>query len=147
MTQPRPDAGLPSRHAIAILLGVTVLAVVLLAGSIWIILPEQQESPPQAQFEWEYNSDELTATHEGGDAIPASQLSVRGNGITNNGDTLPESNQYTADTTLTFGDQVVIGTGHYQWTNDSAPSTIRLVWTSPDGDQAATIAQWEGPSN
>lgn len=146
MTQPRPDVGLPSNHAITILLGVTTVAAVLLAGSIWIILPEQQESPPQAQFDWEYTGEELTATHQGGDAIPASRLSVRGPGITNSGDPLSESTQYTADATLTFGDQVIIGTGHYQWTTDSAPSTVRLVWTAPDSDQVATIAQWEGPS-
>lgn len=147
MTQQGPSEGLPARQAIALLLGVTFLCAVVLAGSIWVMLPEQQESPPNTKFVWEYNGDDLTATHQGGDTIPASRLSVRGTGITNSGNPLTESNQYTTDATFTFGDQVVIGTGHYAWTNDSAPSTIRLVWTSRDGDQAATIAQWGGTSS
>lgn len=145
MSPTPPHDRLPSKQAIRILLGVTVLAVLVLAGSIWIILPEEQESPPIAQFEWEYDGDELTATHNGGDGMPADRLSVRGDGITNSGDPVSESGQYPADATITYRDQIVIGTGYYQWTTDSASPPIRLVWTSQDGERAVTIAKWQGP--
>lgn len=137
------DDSIPSWAAICILLGITLLATVIVAGTIWVGIPTPPESPPSVQFTWEDTGDELVVTKKGGDDIEAHQLAVYGENITHSRDRLSESDQFDADATLTYGDQIVIGSGYYRWTNASKRQPVRLVWRSSDGELADTIARWE----
>lgn len=72
------------------------------------------------------------AAHDGGDPIPADGLTVAvSRSATTTLETTPVTSERTAD------DSVTVATA----TGDDA--VVRLVWSSPNCGETATIAQWE----
>jgi flagellin-like protein len=82
------------------------------------------------------DSDEgkLTITHDGGDSIEASQLSITGN----------------ADgpfelTDCGFGCTSKVSSGTSVATSAVSSDTVRVVWESSSGGDTATLGKWTGP--
>jgi len=144
MTPPDDDTGVTARTAIVVLVVVTLAAAVAISGALWLAVSTGPETTPQTKIRWQEDGQTLTAVHAGGDAVPASELSVVSESLTNSGDSLPETDPYGPDSTFSEGDQITIGTAHYEWTNSSETATVRLVWIRRDGEYSGTIAVWEG---
>lgn len=118
------------------------------AWTVWDTVQLPDDSPdggpdevvPQVSFAIEYDSDEraLTITHQGGDTVVASNLSVYGDGIERTG-TWEELGGTTSGTSdgepsVTAGDRVTVGvTSEY---------SVRVVWES--GQDSATLATKTG---
>lgn len=75
--------------AVAVLLGVTVVAVAGTAGVLWTLTPDDEPRAPTAVFDAEQDAtavavdgerievSRVTFRHEGGDRVPADELEVR----------------------------------------------------------------------
>ncbi|MDS0283293.1 hypothetical protein [Haloarcula onubensis] len=107
---------------------------------------------PAAAFGFDYdgsatgNGDTgvLTITHSGGDAIDATTLSVRGDGIVDPADASAAVTasgttwaSATGEETVTAGTSVTVGV--------ASDCDVRLVWEAPDGGMSVTLAQYDGP--
>jgi len=130
-----------------------ILAAVI--GTFVLGLGDQvSESAPQAQFTFDYDSttpDSITVTHDGGDAIDASDLNVSVSGAVATG---TPNGQYTwtelGGTTdpVSAGASAVVNEGNTDATDgsndlDLSDSTIRVIWSSSNSDATATIGRFE----
>jgi len=99
--------------------------------------------PPDTSFRFGYDAGarELTAIHESGDAVPAAELFLRGDGIeTGRWDRLGGTTSDTTDegqSRVTKGDTLTLS---------DVPSDyeVRLVWEPVDGDRVVTLAENTG---
>ena len=94
----------------------------------------------------------LTITHDGGDQIQASQLSLTGvegyednggngcNEFTFGGDSSPANEDYP----FTGSDDVNAG-NNIEGAVES-DDTVRVVWESTEGSDSSTLGQWDGPN-
>lgn len=96
--------------------------VVLRSGTI-----RQTPSAPAVAFGFEYADDAVTITHEGGDSVAGPNLSVRVAGDPA-GATFPEE--------VSAGDAVTVALSEVE-----SGATVRVVWTAPDGDFSAVLAE------
>lgn len=133
-----------AEFATAILFGVTVLVALSLAGPLGSY-PLEQNRAPDVDFDRSYDGETLTFTYTGGDVIFAGSLLVRSDAIKNSGGPLSETSRYEPEDILRQGDRIVIGAGHYEWTDSSDTGLVRIIWVSYDGESSATLAEWEGP--
>ena len=147
---------LAEKRAVSPVIGVILMVaitVILAAviGTFVLGLGESVQSTPQAKFAFDYQNDNVTVTHEGGDAISSKELSVAASSAFHyyNG-TTPEggsASSYTFDTMgingeVSAGNSVMIGrsgTGNFN------SDTVRVVWSDLDTDKSATLGKWSGP--
>jgi hypothetical protein len=97
-------------------------------------------APPTASFQFDYDeaAGTLTITHEAGDAIPASALSVRGEGIAATGPwTALGGSTHTQD-----GEELVVAGDRIQLDAESN-FDVRLIWESSSG--SAVLVRGAGP--
>ena len=113
--------------------GMLILAAVV--GSFVLGLGESTAVYPQASFNWDYDGESVTITHQSGDTIDGSNLYVRGTTGTGSID----------KTWAEYGvDEVIAGTSvTVQNVTDSFD--LDLVWVSDDGDASATLSVFVGP--
>ncbi len=114
------------------------------AWTVWDTVQLPDTSPdgvvPQVSFETAYDSDEraLTITHQAGDAVVASNLTVSGDGIEQTGmwAELGGTTSATSDgePSVTTGDRVTVGT--------RSEYSVQLVWDS--GQDSATLVSETG---
>ncbi|WP_459194369.1 hypothetical protein [Halosimplex sp. J119] len=106
------------------------------------------ERTPTAMFGFDYEETgdgvgTLEIRHEGGDAIPRSELYVRGSGFADVEDVDQTSaGQWQGsasgdDESVAAGDRVTVGA--------ASDYEISVVWESADGDTASTIMEGQGP--
>ena len=83
---------------VILMVAITVILAAVIGTFVLGLGDQVSESAPQAQFTFDYDStnNELTVTHDGGDAIEASTLVVKGD-IPTDTDGTPDNTQ-TADT-------------------------------------------------
>lgn len=152
-------------HAVSDVIGtVLIVAVtVVIAAAVvtfFIQISQQPQEVPQAAFDFDYQSDDsapirekVTIRHLSGEAVDASQVSILVEGAATPSSVVNDRytwRQLDADTP----DEVVAGesvnvsrrslrpTSPYnQLSLDSA--NVELIWTSPDGSQSFTLAEWE----
>lgn len=109
-------------------------------------------APPQIAFEFDYDaaaadsSDTgvLTITHSAGDNADAATLSVGGSGIValdgiDTDVTAPETNwsDATGVEEVSAGRSVTVGV--------RSDCRVSVIWTAPDGDESAVLAEYDGP--
>lgn len=128
----------------------------------WVIWSQRVEGgsaggqpvAPQAVFSLDYDTSRtsgtdtgvVTLTHDGGDTLTGSQVSIRGSGIVEldgvETDVTAPGTTWGGATGLkdvAAGDQVTIGvTTEYK---------LRVVWESANGERSATLASYSGPDS
>jgi len=101
---------------VILMVAITVILAAVIATFV-LDLGGDQEQAPQASFSLDGN----TVTHEGGDTIPAAELTV-----------VSAGGGSWSDTSVSAGDSF------------SATNTpTRVVWNDPDSDNSATLASFE----
>jgi FlaG/FlaF family flagellin (archaellin) len=117
----------------------TVVATVLLVAIVLVIsvgvfslgadvASDVQDPPPQASFEFTQNGNALTITHQAGDAIDASQLTIESDG----------TSETWADRT---GDTGKIRAGESAALTVSGQQDVKLVWTGEESDSSHVVAE------
>lgn len=107
---------------------------------------------PQIAFDFGYDTSAtdgsragvLTVTHSAGDNVDAARLSISGSGVVDldavdTDVTAPGTNwgDATGADEVTAGTSVSVGV--------TSDCDVSVIWTSPDGDDAAILAEYDGP--
>ena len=124
-----------------------ILAAVI--GTFVLGLGDNVQSTPTAQFSIDYQdatttSGSVTATHDGGDSIEASALSVN---IA--GDSYDWTNAVNGDSSVTSGMSLEIGgttNANVDYTDKpSSGDEVRVIWTAESGGSSQTLVSSEVP--
>jgi halocyanin-like protein len=92
----------------------------------------QQPQAPAAAFEIEQEDDAVTITHTSGDSIPATELSIRGDGLAATGSWEALGGETDDEGNVTAGLGVSVRT-------TASVVEVRVVWEDQDTDSAATL--------
>jgi flagellin-like protein len=125
---------------VILMVAITVILAAVIGTFVLGLGDQVSESAPQAQFTFDQNTTDITVTHDGGDTIPADEISVTVGSVN---EPLTDSD-YGPDDDVSAGDSFMIGqnSGWASYTIDSA-DTLRVVWSSPNSDKTATIGRYE----
>ena len=144
---------------VILMVAITVILAAVI-GTFVLGLGEQvQSTSPQASFNFDFNAEAsdssiaddsssdaqlandddntndgtLDITHEGGDSVEDTQLSVT------DGSTTIDDSGFSS-----WSDDVGAGSTESITVDDG--DTVRVVWESSDGDNSATLGKWGGPN-
>jgi flagellin-like protein len=138
-----PVIGVILMVAITVILAAVIGTFVLgLGGSV-------QQTAPQASFTFDYqegaslpstvcnpdggtSASPLSVTHDGGDSVEASRISVVENG---------SSSDWTSCSSVTG----TISAGDTANVNVGSATSVRITWASQNGENTATLAKFSGP--
>jgi len=109
---------------VALLIAITVILAAVIGGVV-LGLGSSSAEAPQASLQFEYNSGDLTISHEGGDELKQKNVILRGNTTANFNQDLAAGESMTKSTTLSAGDEVSV------------------VWQDPNSNDEAVIGTFE----
>jgi flagellin-like protein len=140
---------------VILMVAITVILAAVIGTFVLGLGDQVSNTSPQASFTFDFNEVSsttndnwknpasesatpaegiLTITHDGGDKIAASQLSVSGG---------KNDVDYTGATTINTDSE--IGAGISVKYAAAVDDTVRVTWQSPNGGDTATLGKWTGP--
>ena len=142
---------------VILMVAITVILAAVIASFVLGLGDQAQQATPQASFSWEYdaapgNNTEgvIKITHDGGDTVTASEIYVRGDGLTDE-----------TEGSLSAGDFELGKSGANDWNTATGATEItagnsvdvavrsdyelRVVYETAEGDTSATLSQDSGP--
>ncbi|WP_284007811.1 type IV pilin N-terminal domain-containing protein [Haloarcula pelagica] len=142
------EQGVSPVIGVILMVAITVILAAVIATFVLGLGDQVSNTAPQASFSFDYEADSslsatnangvLTITHDGGDAIAADELFLRGSSVS--GET---GNWSSLSGTVSSSSEVRAGnSADIQVSNDD---TIRTVFQSNDGGNSATLGRWTGP--
>jgi flagellin-like protein len=155
---------------VILMVAITVILAAVIGTFVLGLGDQVSNTSPTASFTFDFDDspsssgqDVLSVTHDGGDKIDASQLSVATGGTAvdvstssssfNGGSPVHSSTQDLVDGGADdYGSSAEISAGStfYVGTNgDNAElnsETVRITWQSSNGGDTATLGKWTGPS-
>ena len=119
---------------VILMVAITVILAAVIGTFVLGLGDQVSNTSPSASFSFDYDStnSELSITHDGGDSLQNSNIEVK-------------SDAGGADET-NWGSEISAGDTTTVY-NVASSETIRVVWTSPNGGDTATLAKWEGPDS
>jgi flagellin-like protein len=135
---------------VILMVAITVILAAVIGTFVLGLGDQVSNTSPSASFSFDFESGNtgncdltssgstsgaLTVTHDGGDKITASQLTISTDGGSDTWNTCAS----TAVSEVTAGNQATP-------TVDS-DQTARVVWESSSGGDTATLGKWEGPDS
>jgi flagellin-like protein len=141
---------------VILMVAITVILAAVIGTFVLGLGDQVQSTAPQASFSFDYESGDsdnaddwgnaktaqdgaLTITHDGGDSIPAEELTVIGSSAKSPANLgAPSGAPYSVGTDIGAGDGATIRVAN--------TDTIRVTWTSSSGDSSATLGEWDGPN-
>jgi len=152
---------------VILMVAITVILAAVIGTFVLGLGDQLQDTSPQVSFGFDYNdpdsgTDTLEVTHESGDSVAASQLSVVVSGaVDEDGSDSSEANvnkKYTwnhfadpddtdvgAGSTITIQDSNIGDGGDAGNNLDLSGATVRVTWSSDDGGSTSTLGTWSGP--
>lgn len=125
------DSAVSPVIGVILMVAITVILAAVI-GTFVLGLGSNVQSVPSAQFSFDYGGGDVTVTHDGGDSIEASALSVSDDG----GGSTEWSTA--SVTTVTSGDSL-------DHTLGSDASEVRVIWNPESGDTSQTLATSQAP--
>ena len=127
------DSAVSPVIGVILMVAITVILAAVI-GTFVLGLGSNVESVPSAQFSFDYSGGDVTVTHDGGDSIEASALTVS--------DDAGGSKAWTAATpsvtTVSSGDSLT-------HTLASGASEVRVIWNPESGETSQTLATSQAP--
>lgn len=122
---------------------VVVVALAAIVASFVLGLGSNPSPQPTTAFAFDYEADNgrLTITHDAGDAIPARELYVLGEGI----DPVGAWRELDGDTSATIDGQPAVVAGDSVTVSAASDYDVDVVWRQADGSQSATLSSDYGP--
>jgi len=120
---------------VILMVAITVVLAAVIASFV-LGLGEEQQDPPKASFEFEYDTSgsgdpSVDITHESGDSLEQARLTVLNDGSSVGG-------------SWDGSDEVTSGDGYGSFTAASG-NTISVVWKDADEETSTTLAESEVP--
>ncbi|SHH32117.1 type IV pilin [Halobaculum gomorrense] len=112
---------------VILMVAITVILAAVIGSFVLGLGNSVQQTAPSANFQFDFESGNVTATHTGGDSIPGDQLNITDG---TNSEAFPQ-------TSVTAGDT----SDKLTYTGD----TVRVIWTSENGDTSQTLAEESTP--
>ena len=129
------DSAVSPVIGVILMVAITVILAAVI-GTFVLGLGSNVQSVPSAQFSFDY-SDQATITHDGGDGIEASALSV--SYTVDGGASTSEDWDAPDGSTVSSGDST-------ETDNAVEPgSEVRVIWNPEDGDTSQTLATSQAP--
>jgi flagellin-like protein len=129
------DSAVSPVIGVILMVAITVILAAVIGSFVLNLGGSLQQSAPQASFDFDYNgTTNVTITHTNGDSITASQLNTTGVSWTGS------SSWTDVGDTVSAGDSITKESGGF------SGETIRVIWTSDNGENSATLAQSTAPS-
>ncbi|WP_135304105.1 type IV pilin [Haloarcula amylovorans] len=140
---------------VILMVAITVILAAVIASFVLGLGDQAQQTTPQASFSWDYENDSslastgdfggsglggeglLTITHDGGDTLKGPTLTL------NDGGEDGPTAKWSASTNAPDVDEVTAGTTINVGVDSH--DTVSIVYTSPSGDNSATLSDWSGP--
>ena len=152
------DSAVSPVIGVILMVAITVILAAVIATFVLGLGDSVSNTAPQAAFSFDYNSGdgEIVITHDGGDTITASSLSVSSskdftddapsdsNGIDSatSSASFDEFDKYGSNDDISAGKSVTIK----EDTSDAFDQTsVRVTFQSPEGDTSATLGRFSGP--
>ena len=134
------DSAVSPVIGVILMVAITVILAAVIGSFVLNLGGSLQQSAPQASFGFDYNDTAVDITHETGDSIEAGQLNTTGlvGGSEEWEDKDGVDSTVSAGTTATFNNDDS-GT---EWDGE----TVRVVWTSENEENSATLSQSTAPS-
>jgi len=131
---------------VILMVAITVILAAVIGTFVLGLGDQVSDNAPQASFSFEFegsggfdggDDDIVNITHEGGETIENSTLSVDGDG----------SNDLSYDgANSNWGDNDVVSAGNrISFGKVNSGETIRVIWTNPNGGSTNTIARATAP--
>ena len=140
---------------VILMVAITVILAAVIGTFVLGLGDQVQSTAPQASFNFDFSqgtgTDELTVTHDGGDAIRDAQLTTVSSGNSTSlsapwdGGSVSggSATNSVSGSDVTAGDNQVVSTS----TDDALRgATVRVTWSSESGDNTATLGKWNGPN-
>jgi len=124
------DSAVSPVIGVILMVAVTVILAAVIGSFVLNLGGSLQQSAPQASFDFEYgdNNNQVTVTHATGDKI-SEEASV---------DVVSDTGEEDFGTPISAGDSKDFSTY-------SGGDTIRVVWTSQNGESSATLDESTAP--
>jgi len=119
---------------VILMVAITVILAAVIGTFVLGLGDQVSESAPQASFSFDFNmtAGDVTITHEGGETLESSQITVEGDDGAPTG-----ANDFTGST-ISSGNSSTYG-------SINSGETIRVIWTNPAGGSTNTIARATAP--
>ncbi|RLM56957.1 type IV pilin [Halobellus sp. Atlit-31R] len=131
------DSAVSPVIGVILMVAITVILAAVIGSFVLNLGQGVQQTAPQASFSFDYNGNNVTVTHQSGDSITGSQLNTTG--VSWNG---AQSGNWSDVGTVSAGSAITKNA-----TNPFNGETIRVVWTSQNGETSATLSESTAPSN
>jgi flagellin-like protein len=131
---------------VILMVAITVILAAVIASFVLGLGNQTGEVSPTASFTFDYDNSaqEVTVTHDTGEAIPVNQLYIRGQNIdTGTGDYPGQwadggSGDIEGETAVVSGDSATVNV-------DDDAYTVRVVWQSDSNETSSTLSEDSGP--
>ena len=125
---------------VILMVAITVILAAVIGTFVLGLGDQVSENAPQASFSFDFTSDNVTITHEGGESLDASNINVTGSESGN----LQAVDGFFSDP-ITAGDSATFNDTGDDTGTIQAGETIRVIWTNPAGGGTNTIARATAP--
>jgi flagellin-like protein len=124
---------------VILMVAITVILAAVIGTFVLGLGENVQSNAPSASFGFDYDStnDDLTITHESGDAIDPTRITFAGAGT---GDDNWNDQASTTVSEVSAGDTVELDVS-----SASSGASIRVIWTSEGGGNSATLGEFTIP--
>jgi len=131
------DSAVSPVIGVILMVAITVILAAVIGTFVLNLGQEVQQTAPQASFNFDYQNSpaNVTITHQTGDSIEAARLNTSG----------LQGGSVAWDTKV--GGTVSAGTSaEFNNSGSWSGETIRVVWTSQNGENSATLSQSTAPT-
>lgn len=134
---------------VILMVAITVILAAVIGTFVLGLGDQVSQTTPSASFQFDYDADDtgnetLTITHNGGDTLSASEVTVTANEPFNMSGTwysnATASWSDASNSDISAGSSVTIDHG------DLSSHTVRVVWQAAEGDSSAQLGIWNGPN-
>ena len=146
LSAPTDDRGVSPVIGVILMVALTVILATVLGTVVLDFAGGVAEQPPQAAFDYEFETAEstVTITHISGDRIKSGtiRITVGGEEAVSGGDSDFQGTDWGDD--IRAGDGIEIGDEHVSG-GISTGDTVRIIWQNPSSSSANTLDSREWP--
>ncbi len=125
---------------VILMVAITVILAAVIGAFVLGLGDNVSETAPSAQIDFDYGTDSVTLTHDGGNSFANTSVTLTGP----DGE-ISDLDSWGSDGTVSAGSSITLGNGDVT-TAVSEDQTIRVVWQG-DGGSSSTIARSTTPSD
>ena len=132
------DSAVSPVIGVILMVAITVILAAVIGSFVLNLGQGVQQTAPQASFSFDYeNGTNVTITHQSGDSVEAARLNTTGLSATT---TSVGWSDKVDGTTISAGTSAEFNNTE-QWSGE----TLRVVWSSDNGETSATLSQSTAP--